>query len=96
MAFTAVLPLATNYSLQAVPQQTATRVIPASGNQPNFGLMATMVIPGSNPMANAFYDTGLNYVNTLGFPLPPTNMPVNMYLGFIPGIMKAPIAAGQS
>jgi hypothetical protein len=95
MAHTAALPLGTSYAPIVPPLQTATRVIPANGNQPQFGLMPTMVVNGSTQVANAFYDANMQYINNLQYILPSMNMQANLYLGMIPGIVKSPIPAGS-
>ena len=94
MAITAALPLGPDYAPIVPPLQTATRIIPANGNQPNFGLMATMVPNGSVAMTNAYYNPAIQYLNNLAYILPALNMEQNLYLGMIPGITKSPIPAG--
>jgi len=94
MAITAALPLGPDYAPIVPPLQTATRIIPANGNQPQFGLMATLVVNGANPMPNAYYSTAIQYLNNLAYILPALNMEQNLYLGMIPGIVKSPIPAG--
>ncbi len=91
MAHTAPLPFGlAQYEVDYVPLADAVRHIPEA-YEPPFAIVANAVIPGSNPVANAFYNpNALPVLNQ--FPLVPLtpNMPENMYLGFVPGISRAP------
>ena len=90
MAATPALPLGgAQYDPQFVPIARASRIIPEVW-QPNFGLRTTAVIPGSVPVPNAFYNPTLQFYNDLLFPQPPTNLPINHYLPYIPGLSRAP------
>ncbi len=90
MAHTAALPYGlAQYGVDYVPRADAVRHIPVV-MQPRNGIVLNAVIPGSNPVANAFYNPALDYQNIVPNPLPPNNMPENLYLGFIPGIMRKP------
>ena len=91
MAHTQALPVHTQWSLAYVPLARAGRVIPSTG-QPNFGVMLNSVIPGSVVAPNAFFDRTLAYINSMLMPLPPGNMPTDQYLGFVPGLSRAPQA----
>lgn len=88
---TAALPFgAATTTRQFVPRVLASRAIPAM-YQPSFGILPYGVLPGTVRVGNAFYNPLLQFVNTLVQPLPPGNMPSNRYLGYMPGISRAPM-----
>ena len=87
---TPALPFGVQYALGFIPRAVAARVIPEMW-QPNFGIVPNAVIPGSCVSANAFYNPLIQYENLQTVPLPVGNMPNNLYLGFIPGISRAPM-----
>jgi hypothetical protein len=90
MAHTAGLPFGlAQYAPGYVPRADA-QVYITPAYVPDFSLMVNAVIPGSNVAANAFYNPGLNYSNTQPNVLLTPNAVENMYLGFIPGIMRTP------
>lgn len=88
MAHTPALPFGIGVELSYIPRADAVRHIPVQ-LQPRFGIVPNGVIPGIGPIANAFYNP-LDYANLQPSTLLTPNMPQNMYLGFIPGISRAP------
>jgi hypothetical protein len=90
VAHTAGLPIGlAQFTLGYAPRANA-QVYITPAFVPDFGLMVNKVIPGSNVASNAFYNPGLNYSNTQPNVLLTPNAVENMYLGFIPGIMRMP------
>lgn len=93
MAHTASLPMGTaQFALNYSPRANATVFI-TPAYVPDFGIVANAVIPGSNVVANAFYNPALSYANLSANVLLTSNMPQNQYLGFIPGIMRVPLGS---
>lgn len=90
MAHTAGLPIGiAQFGLGYNPRANATVYIrPAM--VPNFGIVANGVIPGSNVAPNSFYNASLDYYNQSANVLLTPNAVEDMYLGFIPGIMRMP------
>ncbi len=87
---TPALPIAlAQYAPDYVPRAEAARVIPRVF-QPSFGIRPNAVLPGATLAQNAFYNPSLAYFNTQLVPLPPVNMPANQYLGYLPGLSRAP------
>ena len=72
-----------------VPQAQAARAIPEVW-QPSFGILPNAVLTGSVLVQNAFYNPLLAWANNMAMPLPPTNLPQNQYIGYLPGLSRAP------
>lgn len=87
---TPALPIgAPAYTPEYMPLAQSARAIPAVF-QPSFGIRPYAVMPGATLARNAFYNPLLEWVNNMAMPLPPTNLPINEYLGYMPGISRAP------
>jgi len=77
------------YAPGYVPLARSARAIPPVF-QPSFGILPYAVMAGATLAQNAFYNPLLQWVNDMAMPLPPTNLLENQYLGYMPGISRAP------
>ena len=88
--FTPALPIGpAQYAPEYVPRAEAARAIPQVF-QPSFGILPYPVMAGATLARNAFYNPLLAYYNNLAMPLPPSNLPINGYIGYLPGLSRAP------